>query len=227
MSFDLAVWRDPGRRITSDEASATYAAMCARPFDSFVPSQEMAAFVQAVAARLVNDEGSPEASPWAAEPDVDQDSVIMAFRSPIATEALPVVRELAHDRGLICFDPQASQVYQRSESASDESTSLELHGGRKFVDPSEALIEKSIRGISRDRWFAILELGKDRYIQVGYGENAGVPSGQYALEYRDGSRERHWRATTPDLEACVRAFLEYRAGEMNWIKRLSFRQLDL
>ncbi len=50
---------------------------------------------------------------------------------------------------------------------------------------------------------------------------------EYALEDRDGSPEGRWRAITPDIEACVRAFIEYRAGEMNWTKPLSFKKVDL
>lgn len=64
-----------------------------------------------------------------------------------ASRALAVVRELAQERGPLCFDPQVLQVYQASEPADTDArpVTLEVYGGKTFSNPNETLIEKNVR----------------------------------------------------------------------------------
>jgi hypothetical protein len=232
MSYDLAVWRYPGHQVSPEQASARYVRLCDRPADSLAPGPEMTAFVGAVADRFGGTEGPPGTSPWAAPPDVDQDSAVMTFRSALAAQALPFVRELARDQGLVCFNPQSTLVYQppvpgAPAPGAPEPVSLRVHGRREVVSPGGELIARGVRGLSREHWYAALERDDQHYLQAGYGPNAGVADGSYALEYRDGGPGEHWRAVTPDVAACVRAFLAYGAGEPGWAEGFSWTRTDV
>ena len=103
--------------------------------------------------------------------------------------------------------------------------SLELCDGRQIADPDDEVISESIRQLSADRWFLILAFTDEQYLQVGYGEPAGEKGDRYALEYRDGHGERHWRAVTGDAAEVERAFHDYRTGAMGWAERLSWEKV--
>jgi len=134
MSFDLAVWR-PSEQFTAEGASRFYSELCSRPFQSFVPGQEMQAFVDGVVERYGVQRGTPEL-PWAAEPDIADDCAIMPIQTALAKDVFPIVRDLARERGLVCFDPQNSTVYQlAAESAPGSSLTLELSDGRTISSP--------------------------------------------------------------------------------------------
>ena len=47
----------------------------------------------------------------------------------------------------------------------------------------------------------------------------GGTSGTYALEYQEGSIDRHFRYQTTDHEAAVRLLQEFRAGDETWKRR--------
>jgi hypothetical protein len=57
---------------------------------------------------------------------------------------------------------------------------------------------------------AILEVESQRYIQAGSGPSTGMQGRPgYAVEYRDGSADAHFRFETDDVEAVVAAFEAY------------------
>lgn len=185
MSFDLAVWRQT-EQFNVESASRFHADFCARPFQSFIPGVEMQDFVDTVEERYSALRGASD-FPWAVEPDIGEDCVLMTMQSRLAADVSPIVRELARERRLVCFDPQRSVIYQpapENVAASDPLT-LKLSDGRVFDGPTEALIEVGVRGLSEVNWFVILERRENYYIQAGYGDKAGAPRGNYAIEYRE------------------------------------------
>lgn len=207
--------------MTADEASQYYRELCARPFDSFVPGAEMQAVVDAIVARYqaavnTNDD------PWAAEPDVGDDVALMAIQTPLAAIVAPIVEDEARARHLVCFDPQSNSVLEPSPDY-DHVVTLELANGRVIKNPNPDQIDQSVRRLSRTNWFAIIERGHNFYVQIGYGDNAGAPPGQYVLEYRDGSPERHWRTITPSMHESIAALQDYLQGSMNWTRKFTWK----
>lgn len=226
MSFDLAVWR-PTEQFTAEGASRFYSELCSRPFQSFVPGQEMQAFVDAVVERYGAQRGIFEL-PWAAEPDIADDCAIMPIQAALANDVFPIVRDLARERGFVCFNPQSSTVYQSAVgSTPGGSLTLELSDGRTINRPGDVLIEESIRGLSESNWFVVLERRKNFYVQAGYGDQAGAPRGHYVIEYRDGAPDRHWRAFASNLDELVSVFLEYNNGGMSWTEAFAWKLVNL
>lgn len=223
MSFDLAVWRLAEQQITADEASQLYSDLCSRPFQSFIPGPEMAAFVDAVAERF-NATQTAADLPWAAEPDVAEDCAIMPIQSALASDVFPIVRDLARERALVCFDPQRSTVYQPAPiGTSSGSGTLELADGRIIDGPGQELVEESIRGLSEENWFVVLEWRQNYYLQAGFGDRAGAPRGHYVIEYRDGSPAKHRRAFSSSLDDLSVVFLAYWNGGIEWTSGFSWK----
>jgi hypothetical protein len=199
--------------------------MCSRPFQSFIPGPEMTAFVDAVVDRFHEAHGT-SGLPWAAEPDVAEDCAIMPFQSALASTVLPIVRDLAKERALVCFDPQSSTVYQSAGvDAPGGSLTLELADGCTIDDPGQGLVEESIRGLSEANWYVILERRQNVYLQAGFGDQAGAPRGHFVIEYRDGSPDEHWRALSSSLDDLAAAFHEYWQGGTGWTGAFSWKAL--
>jgi|ERR1700677_686781 len=226
MSFDLAVWRATGQQITAAEAAQFYSELCSRPFQSFIAGRDIMEFVDSVVQRFCAKHAATDL-PWAAEPDIGEDCAIMPIQSTLAERVLPIVRDLARDHGFVFFDPQTSTVCQPAAgSVSDNPVTLELADGRVITDPDLDLVRNSVRSISGENWFVILERCHNFYLQAGYGDRAGAPGGQYVIEYRDGGPDKHWRAllSTPDKLPAV--FSDYLQGETDWISRFSWSSLS-
>jgi hypothetical protein len=227
MSFDLGVWRAAGQLITAAEATQFYSELCARPFQSFIPGQEMAGFVDSVVERFRAGHATPDL-PWSAEPDVGDDCAIMPIQSSLAEYVFPIVCDLARDRRFVCFDPQASTVYQPATgNAPDNSFTLELSDGRVIAGPDLDLVLNSVRNLSGNNWFVVLERRQNFYLQAGYGDQAGAPGGRYVIEYRDGGPDKHWRAILPTPDDLPAAFAEYFQGVTGWVSRFSWSPLGI
>lgn len=227
MSFDLGVWRPTGQQITVDEALRYYSELCSRPFQRFVPSVEMLAFVDTVVERYRAAHGVSDL-PWAAEPDIGDDCAVMPIQSPLAEDVFPIVRELARERELVCFDPQRSLVYQPEVGgAAGQVGSLSLADGRNIDGPSLGLIEECVRGLSEKDWFVVFKRRPDFYIQIGFSDKAGAPRGHYVIEYRDGAPDRHWRAFASSKDELVPAFIEYVQGGMRWTGEFRWKRVNL
>jgi hypothetical protein len=184
----------------------------------------MAAFVGAVVERYSSAQATSDL-PWAAEPDIAEDCAIMPIQSALAGNVFPIIRELARERALVCFDPQKSTVYQPASIDAAGLGTLELADGRKIDGPDQALVEESVRGLSEDDWYVILERRPNHYLQAGLGEPAGAPRGHYVIEYREGSPDQHWRAFSSSLDDLLAAFLAYWQGGMEWTSGFSWKAL--
>lgn len=223
MSYDLAVWLAQDA-LTPEAARQKYWELCERPYGSQVPGRQMLNFVGAVEERF---RATPEGGgdlPWAVDPDVDEDYALLAIRRSVAHTVGPIVRELAHESGLTCFDPKSGSVLHPLVPNDSESSSLECFSGEVIRNPSVARIGEEIRSLTSDKWYTILEVAPQRYIQIGYGKEVGVRRGEFALEYRDGSPDRHWRTVISDADMAVAAFIAFlrgdltRKGGMSWQK---------
>jgi len=210
MSFNLTVWR-ANNHVTAAEAERLNAEWCSRPISELKPSAEMTEFVRDVAADFRAGQIAENDEPWAVEPDIGDGYVLMAIPSSVKDRVEPIVRRLAAERGLACFDPQNSVVYNPIDRQL-AATQLELYGNEIVLDFDQQVLASAIRNLSDSKWYAILRRGAEEYIQVGLGPQAGVRSGHYAIEYRAGSPEEHFRTVVSDVVEVVRTFAEYLDG---------------
>ncbi|MET8137272.1 MULTISPECIES: hypothetical protein [unclassified Streptomyces] len=224
MSFDLAVWFEQ-KRPSRAEAVQKYRRMCEGASGVVAGSPAVARFHEALVAEF------PElpdlASPWSAGLDVSEECVLMPMGWGRAAEVAPRIVELSGEHGLVCFDPQAGVVHVPPGLRGPDPLQLQSCVGLQVEDPDAETVERAVRSLSADNWFVILEGSEGRYVQVGAGSRAGVASGGFGVEHRDGSPDRHYRCVLPDLEQVVAVFADFARGARAWSVEAKWEKLSM
>ncbi|MFF5291561.1 hypothetical protein [Paractinoplanes globisporus] len=96
--------------------------------------------------------------------------------------------------------------------------------GVPVPNPGPDQLERVVRRLNEERFYALLERSDGVYAQVGFGPKSGAAPGAYALEHRAGV---HLRADTTDPDAAVRFLQRFRAGDDTWRDGHEWRRLEL
>lgn len=114
MSYDLAV-RDGVRPLDDDQAGSVYDELHVRYLESdevtAPPTPAIVAYVEALLQRYPDDIDGDTV--WASPPVMDEASgpivyLVMSYRAP--QEVLDHAVSLAHEHGLVCYDPQVARL---------------------------------------------------------------------------------------------------------------------
>ncbi|GGJ72238.1 hypothetical protein [Streptomyces brasiliensis] len=209
MSFDLGVWSEEVRPSRA-AASETHRRLCAGESAAVRPAAAVPGFYAALVAEFPEaEDATDELSPWSAGLDVGDGHVLMPMQWGRAAKVAPRVIELAGQHGLVCFDPQAGVVYVPPALRAAGALELQSCVGLPVSDPDLETVERAVRRLSAENWFVILEDPSGWYVQVGTGARAGAAAGGYAVEFRDGSSERHYRCVLHDREQVVSVFVDF------------------
>jgi hypothetical protein len=87
---------------------------------------------------------------------------------------------------------------------------FKTENGSRIIDPTPAQIDAGVRALDPDKnSFAIVSQGEQRYLQVALN-----PDGVFLLEYRGGSADSHFTASSPimDVDCVASAFTAYLSG---------------
>ncbi|QYN38042.1 hypothetical protein K1T35_12860 [Pseudonocardia sp. DSM 110487] len=228
MSYDLAVWYESSG-IAAHEATRKYTDLCEEPAERTGPAHpQVTAFHRELTGRYPELDSLPaddERSPWSAGLTVTTDAVVMPMSWSRVDEVAPYVRSLAEEHGLVLYDPQNRSVHHPDVMRTKPDSVLSTCDGSQADDPGASSIERMLRTLSRDNWFAVLEHG-GTYVQVGYGEQAGTRPGWYALERRHGSADEHFRSEVPDLDEVITAFTGFARHDNAWQQRFTWQKID-
>jgi hypothetical protein len=212
MSFDLGVWFAavrPERAV----AAETYRRLCEGEAGVVEPAGAVAGFRAALLAEFPEPAGAEDAavgsSPWSAGLSAGAGHLVMSMGWGHVDEVAPRVVQLAADHGLICFDPQAGVVHVPPALRAPDALALQSCAGLSVIDPDPETVEHAVRGLSDDNWFVILEAQSGRFIQAGTGARAGAGTDGFAVEYRDGAPERHYRGVLDDRDQVVSLFADF------------------
>jgi hypothetical protein len=215
VSYDLAVWE--GQRPADDEAAGgMFEELYACYVESGVreiPTERIRAYAEALHARYP-DIDEDERSPWSTAPLIGE-AIGPFFYFPMVysrcEEASAWAAQLAADHGLVCFDPQMGRL--RPVPARIRPLSLRTIGGPKVkfrAPPEPEAIAGHVRAALQRGSYAILDSGPEQYVQAGSGKGTGMGARPgYAVEYRDGSPDAHFRFETLDLDVVVAIFDAY------------------
>jgi hypothetical protein len=131
---------------------------------------------------------------------------------------------LAAEHGLVCYEP-GYHVVNPNVPGYVAPFTLSSVSLPTMPDPDAHRLEWIMGEVGKDNWFVILERADGWFVQVGYGESAGVPAGTYALEYQEGSTTQHFGCQSTDRMAATRFLQEFRAGDETWKRRYAWRPL--
>jgi hypothetical protein len=89
---------------------------------------------------------------------------------------------------------------------------LNVNDDRFFENPDQAAVVEAVETLERDQ-FAILSRADEDYVQAYHNED-----GTFELQFRAGSYDRHYRATSESLRVhdIVEAFLAFMSARPEW-----------
>jgi hypothetical protein len=222
VSYDLGIWYQEAPA-TLDDAARRYDALLDSADYAQVPANRaVAAFVTELLAGY----------PWSPEqhaeaPSIGDDWVIVTLPYPVAREVTTTIVRLAARHGLVCYDPQTRMVAAGGE-ASTPQLLLTLADGRRILDPDAERLRRELSRLGTDCWYACLTRTRDDwFVQVGYGPKAGTREGLLNLERQEGGLDRHYQTSLSDLSSAIVAFQAFAAGEQDWVRHFTWRQLQL
>ena len=216
MSYDLYLWRSP-QPVTAQQAMTICQKLAEDHDDAVIPHEAVSAFHQDLIARFPKLEslGDDEIddSPWNMSPSATPGRVILVIGLSHVAQVSPTVQELAGRHGLVYFDPQSRVVHHPPQSRPPGSLLLESGNGSTVIDPSPEEFRDQLGQLSPANFHACLEREPGWYVQVGIGQRAGnVPEGSFAVEYREGSPDQHYRVVVDGLDDVVAVFEDFAAG---------------
>jgi hypothetical protein len=160
----------------------------------------------------------PESGVWSVSPSASDTILALNVAWSRAGEVGSAVVALAREHGLVCYEPQ-SHLLNPNAAGHIAAFTLTSATGPDVPDPTPERIEQRIRSLGPDNHFLILERADGWFVQVGYGPAAGAGPGRYALEYREGAPEEHYRAETPDVTEAISLLTGFLAGADTFKRR--------
>jgi hypothetical protein len=231
MSFDLAVWGSP-KPVTAGQALQIYQQLCDEQADTVKADAQVEAFYQQIIGRFPPLESTSydeiDRRPWSMSPEASPGHVIMTIQWPRAKELREYVIRLAAELGLVCFDPQSVHVHNPPRQDPASGLRMEFCDGSVIDNPEPGDLRRLLQQVSERNWYAILEREPGWYVQVGIGEHAGpVRAGKFAVEYREGTPDRHYRALVTSLDDVVTVFERFATGEQPQVSTFAWKRLSL
>lgn len=223
MSFDLGFWWE-SQPILPGEAARKYSAMIAGEAGVAREHSALDAFHGQLTSRFPDlTEENIETSPWAAPLYRTSECLIASISYPHQSEVFGYLLELSNSNGVTCYDPQSEKVHFPKDG---NPVTLELSDGSVINGPSRDEVTRALSELSPEDWYAILETRPGWFIQVGYGDAAGIPADSYVLEVREGAQDRHFRAMVTELPQIIDAFHRSMSGDSTWRENFRFSRVS-
>jgi hypothetical protein len=219
MSFDLAVWHEPAA-ITHEQAARWYELLCDERHAGVEAHARVIRFFEDLVDRFPPLETLPEdqleRGAWSVSPTLVGGGVVMCVMWRRADEVRHAVDELVERHGLVRFDPRTARVLLPTALAPREST-LTGDGLAAVADPTGEEVSRAVSLLGQRYAYLILERGPGHFVQAAHGATAGgLADGWYAVEYRDGSADAHFRRETRDLATVIGVFDDFVRGDDSW-----------
>ena len=228
MSHDLYLWHATGTQpVTADQAKTICDQLACDQDDAITPNAAVLAFHEDVLSRFPRLETlpNPEDSPWNMNPDATASRAILCMAYSTAAATIPVILDLAARHALICYDATTGTVHNPPQT--DRPTDLRLQScdGTVTVNPSQDSLRSQLDRLSTANWYIFLEREEGWFVQVGIGQYAGnVPAGKFALEYREGDPDRHYRVEVDNFNDVARLFTSFAARQESFKTAFAWTQ---
>ncbi|MCP2327293.1 hypothetical protein HDA40_005800 [Hamadaea flava] len=230
MSFDLYVWHEPAP-LTADAALGKLEQWAEGAEDPFAAHPAVMAMRNALLERFpplesLRAEELDSSGVWSLTPEPSESILSISIIWSRAAEVGEAVAAMANDYGLVCYEP-GFHIVNPNAPGYIPAFVLTSAAYPDVPDPDAQRIEWTVRKLSNENHYAVLERADGWYVQVGFGEKVGAPAGTYGLEYREGSSDSGARAETRDVAEAVRLLQEFLGGQEHWKHRHAWKALAL
>ncbi|MCA9193049.1 MAG: hypothetical protein KDB03_14845 [Planctomycetales bacterium] len=226
MSYDIGVWH-ASRPITTQEAVDIFSRLGEANLRDAEPHPGVEAFLKELTLRYpqIDDwaEKDIDACPWSVAFDYSDCHVLMCLSYSRVNEVVPFVKELAAKHDLVCFNPQWPCVEYPPRIGEMPHLRLFLENWTVIDNPTPQQISVALSSLNSDgNSFAILERTNSAYMQTGLQS-----SGEYVIEYQDGSLDMHYQAIDFDIQHVTSIFQAYGAGNEAWKHQADWKRIEL
>jgi len=219
MGLNLFVWHETAP-ISATDARAKVDRWNAGDRQVFAHRAEVAGFREALLRRF------PAHDPlgvWKSVPPPSDQVVTASCTWLGAALVAQAATDLATEHGLVCYEP-ASHILHPNAAGYVAQFVLTAAGVPTIPDPDAKRLDWVVRRLDDRNFFAVLDRADGRFAQVGYGPQAGLPAGTWALEYYEDGL---FRTRTPEVEEAVRFFQDYLADDDAWRGRHTWQPVNL
>ncbi|MET8149804.1 hypothetical protein ACIBSW_23050 [Actinoplanes sp. NPDC049668] len=228
MSFDLFIWHE-SQPITAAEARAKLERWDKGSDGVFDAHPAVGRFYDALLDRFPPLESFSDADidrlgVWSVTPERSQAIVAVSCVWSRADEVGEAVQALATEHGLVCYEP-GDHLLSPNAPGYRPAFTLSIEHHPTVADPDDRRLERAVGRLGVDNTYVTLERADGWFVQIGYGRARGVPPGTYALEYQEGSLDRHFCCQTTDRLEAAKLVREFRAGDETWKRRHVWRPL--
>lgn len=195
----------------------------------FAPNPAIARFYDELLRRFpplesFTDEDVDRLGVWSMTPQRSESIVAASCVWSRADEVGGAILTLAGDNGLICYEP-GYHIVNPNAPGHRAAFTLSSECIPTIPDPDARRLAWIMTRLASYNPYVILERADGWFVQVGYGEPMGVPAGAYALEYQEGSLDKHFRCETTDRVDPLRLLQEFLAGDDGWKHRHRWQPL--
>jgi hypothetical protein len=221
MGFDLAVWYEPAA-VTDEQAAATYELLRHGKDAGLTNHHNLSTFFADLIGQFPTSGGLPETdagrSVWSVDPEVADNALRLSLSLASAGEVAPSIRHLAERYGLVCYDPHAGQV-QLPRPLASPLLQLSGDGLAAIIEPSTEEVSRVVARLGDEHTHLTLQRFAQQYVQAAVRSTTG----KFAVEYRDGSPDRHFQGNTSDIAVLVHIFVGFALDAEEWKRRYRWR----
>lgn len=222
MSFDLGFWWEE-RPLSSTDAARKYEALIEGRTGIVTGHSKLESLYDTIVSRFPDlTEENLDSSPWSVPLHKTRECIIVTMSYSRQSEVSDILLQMSESFGITCYDPQTGKVYFPE---GESTATLELASGLVIRGPSQDDVIAALSEISSEDWYVVLERRPGWFIQVGFGEVAGVSDGSHALEVREGSEENHFRAVIEERSRVIDIFCRYLSGNAGWMRDSDFSRV--
>lgn len=226
MSYDLAVWH-VSRPITTEEAADIYDRLGEPDLTGVELYPGVSAFMAELTAQYPQIDDWPEEDidncPWSVQFEHSDSYVVICMSHSRVSEIVPIVEEFAAKHDLVCFNPQWPCVVYPPRIAAMPHMRLTLQNWTLIDNPTSDQISDAISSLNAGgNAFAILEKTDATYFQTFL-----EPTGEYIVEYQDGSLDEHYKSSVFDMQQLITMFQSYAAGGDTWKQQCDWSKMEL
>lgn len=222
VGIDFYVWYEPWP-VTGAEARTKLDQGDGSDYRAFIPHPNVAAYRTALLDRYpFGERGDPvEGARWKWLPDESDRLVSLSMLTSTHEAVFDYMFALAEQMGLIVLDPQDNSVYLPGPPV--PTLHLFVGSGARFREPEPDVVVYQVRKALTRGEFVVLQTEPERFVQAKVGIGPGRDEPGYAVEYRDGSAEAHFRYETADIDTALEVFEAYARHDETYRTRWPWR----
>jgi hypothetical protein len=194
--------------------------------DDFDADETVATFYSALLAMFpALEDSADDEGVWTMTPKWSDRVVRLRIAEARERDVVPVVRELAKEFGLVCYDPDSHALWPNVPGY-EPSVTLWSPAGLRVPDPDPRRVEWAVKHLTHPyagHDTLVVDAHGGPWTQACYGEHGADGAKTFAIERGHASANGSYWAVTDDESIAVGLMLSPLTGETSWLDGLEWQ----